>query len=93
MEEKNVAKDEYVIKQGDDGDHIYIVVSGTLACSKIFEGEKEQKHLLNYKSGSAFGELALLYNVPRAATIQATEASLLYSLDRECFNNIVKGAT
>ena len=39
-----------------------------------------------------FGELALLYNAPRAASIQALEPLRLYSLDRETFNHIVKEA-
>jgi len=34
--------------------------------------------------------LALLYNAPRAASISALEASVLYSLDRKTFNHIVK---
>ena len=38
----------------------------------------------------SFGELALLYNTPRAASIVAKQDSILYSLDRECFNHIVK---
>jgi len=37
--------------------------------------------------------LALLYNAPRAATIIAEEESVCFSLDRDCFNNIVKDAT
>ncbi len=40
----------------------------------------------------AFGELALLYNAPRAASIQTITKVTLYSLDRETFNNIVKEA-
>lgn len=40
----------------------------------------------------AFGELALLYNAPRAASIRAKTDVVLYSLDRETFNNIVKEA-
>lgn len=43
-----------------------------------------------YKPGEAFGELALLYNAPRAASIKAKSDSILFSLDRECFNHIVK---
>lgn len=50
----------------------------------------EDTHLKVYEPGEAFGELALLYNAPRAATIIAKEDSVLFSLDRECFNNIVK---
>ena len=46
----------------------------------------------NYVSGELFGELALMYNVPRAASISAIEKSTLFALDRETFNNIVKGS-
>jgi len=48
--------------------------------------------LKNYQSGEVFGELALLYNAPRAATITANEDCLLWCLDRATFNNIVKKA-
>ena len=46
----------------------------------------------NYVPGEGFGELALLYNAPRAATITATEDSTLMKLDRGTFNHIVKDA-
>ena len=46
-----------------------------------------------YEPGEAFGELALLYNAPRAATIQADNDSLLWCLDRETFNHIVKDSS
>ena len=45
-----------------------------------------------YNPGEAFGELALLYNCPRAATITANSDSKLWSLDRKTFNHIVKDA-
>jgi len=90
MEEFNAKQGDWVIKQGEDGDVLYVVIEGQLACSKLFEGESTPKFLLNYCPGMSFGELALLYNAPRQASIQASEDCLLYSLDRECFNNIVK---
>ena len=46
-----------------------------------------------YEAGDAFGELALLYNAPRAATITADNEALLWVLDRETFNHIVKDAS
>lgn len=46
-----------------------------------------------YAPGESFGELALLYNAPRAATITCkSETSELWSLDRATFNNIIKMA-
>jgi cAMP-dependent protein kinase regulator len=51
---------------------------------------EDPKFLRTYEHGDAFGELSLLYNAPRAATITAKSDSVLYSLDRNTFNNIVK---
>ena len=52
----------------------------------------EPTHLRNYEQGEAFGELALLYNAPRAATIVSSTPVTLYQLDRNTFNHIVKDA-
>jgi len=49
--------------------------------------------LKKYQAGDAFGELALLYNAPRAATIIADNDCLLWVLDRETFNHIVKDSS
>ena len=88
MEEKKFAPGDTVIKEGDDGDVLFLVETGELECTKVIQGVKT--HLLNYTPGMAFGELALLYNAPRAATIVAKQDSICWSLDRECFNGIVK---
>lgn len=93
MEEQTVQPEEYVIKQGENGNHLYVVDSGKLACTKFFSGNTEATFLKNYEPGDSFGELALLYNAPRAATIKAVETSVLFVLDRETFNYIVKDAT
>lgn len=83
------ASGEVVIKQGDDGDVLYVIGAGALDCHRT-DGDGNEKFLKTYAPGEFFGELALLYNAPRAATVVAKEACTLYSLDRETFNAIVK---
>jgi cAMP-dependent protein kinase regulator len=90
MEEAKVDVNDVVIKEGDQGDCLYVVGTGTLSCTKIFPGNTDPTFLKSYTPGEAFGELALLYNAPRAATITAIESCTLFRLDRDTFNHIVK---
>ena len=90
MEERRYSPGDTVISQGDDGDVLFVVDSGTLDCTKVLKAGEAPTFLKNYGPGDSFGELALLYNVPRAATITAQTDSLLWALDRACFNHIVK---
>lgn len=93
MEEKTVLAGEVVIREGDpNGDSLYVVGSGTLQCTKRFKEYSSPTFLKTYNPGEAFGELALLYNAPRAATITSNQESVLYALDRNTFNHIVKGS-
>ena len=62
-------------------------------CTKQYKGKPEPTYLKTYVPGESFGELALLYNAPRAAAIKAKTDCVLFGLDRDCFNNIVKDAT
>jgi cAMP-dependent protein kinase regulator len=92
MEEKIFEEGQTVIQQGDDGAELFLVGEGTLECFRVMKKGEEPTKLKEYEHGEAFGELALLYNAPRAATITAKTKSVLYSLDRDTFNLIVKDA-
>ena len=92
MQNKSYTSGEVVIKEGDEGNELFVVDSGTLDCTKTNSETGEEIFLKTYVPGEAFGELALLYNAPRAASIVAKETCSLFSLDRESFNHIVKDA-
>jgi len=86
MKEIEVEAGKRVITQGDDGDFLFVIESGTLDCIKGGQVVK------TCQIGDVFGELALLYNCPRAADVDAKEKSVLWQLDRDTFNHIVKEA-
>ena len=90
MEEKITSETETIITEGEDGDALFIVESGEYECWKVINGEN--KFLKTYKPGDAFGELALMYNAPRAATIKVKTSGKLYSLDRITFSQVVKNS-
>lgn len=46
-------------------------------------------HVGSYEDEGSFGELALMYNMPRAATIQAVSSGVLWAMDRNTFRRIV----
>ena len=54
-EEKRFKKNEYVIKQGDNGDNLYIIESGELICEKVFNEGESPTYLKTYKEGELFG--------------------------------------
>jgi cAMP-dependent protein kinase regulator len=92
IEEVKGSSGDVIIKEGDQGDCMYVLESGNLDCTKVFAGNTEPTHLKTYEPGEGFGELALLYNAPRAATITAKTDYLIWKLDRDTFNHIVKDA-
>lgn len=78
------AKDSIIIKEGDVGSVVYVMEQGKVEVSK--DGK-----LLSYiqKPGSVFGELAILYNCTRTATIRAITECKLWAINRLCFQSIM----
>ena len=87
LEEKKVPAETEVIKQGDEGDFFYVVEKGTV--DYLVNGK-----VVNTSSdGSSFGELALMYNSPRAATVVTKTECILWALDRMTFRRILLEGT
>jgi MFS family permease len=80
----STAAGELVIRAGDVGDRFYIVADGEL------DIDVDGRHS-SASSGDYFGEIALLRDVPRTATVTATVASRLYALERDDFLAAVTG--
>jgi cAMP-dependent protein kinase regulator len=82
---------EDVITQGDIGDVFYLLEDGTVDVYVKKKGADEIK-VHTYKPGDAFGELAIMYNAPRAATCRVKTEAKLWALDRVSFKVIVVAA-
>ena len=89
-EVNDVEQGQTVITEGEQGDSLYIVSSGEYDCHKMIS--QKNTYLKTYKTGEAFGELSLMYNAPRAATIACKTKGTLFKLDRQTFRNIVQEA-
>jgi cAMP-dependent protein kinase regulator len=84
--------DEDVIVQGEIGDIFYLLEEGTVDVY-IKKGGNPEMKVHTYKPGDAFGELAIMYNAPRAATCRVSSPTAkLWALDRVSFKVIVVAA-
>ncbi|KAL2854355.1 cyclic nucleotide-binding-like protein [Aspergillus pseudoustus] len=90
------AKDIKVISQGDAGDYFYIVEEGHFdvyinSSGSVQPGPEGMGNKIStIGPGGSFGELALMYNAPRAATIASVDQkSTLWALDRITFRRIL----
>ena len=91
MQEESKADDEIVISQGEVGEFFYVVASGEFSVF-LRQVEEGTKCVKVYRVGGTFGELALMYNQPRAATVRCSAAGTLWSLERVTFRAILTTA-
>jgi len=83
MESRPCRKGDTIIRQGDPGDAFYILTVGAI------EVERDGKFVTRLEKGTYIGEMALLSNRPRSATVRAVEEGELYCLPREAFTKIL----
>lgn len=83
MFQKEYKKGEYIIREGEPGQNLYVIEEGR--CEVIKDG----KVVHEMTAPTAFGELAILYNCTRTATIRANTAAKLWAIDRTGFQTIM----
>lgn len=92
MKELVVQSGDKVIEEGAVGDFFYVVEEGSLDVyirnASSGPSELGDKVFTN-TPGTSFGELALMYNAPRSASIVATTRCTLWALDRVTFRTIL----
>lgn len=103
MKEVTVQAGTEVIVQGAVGDFFYVVEEGSFEVwvrgppthsyagpgQSMVSQPGEEKKVATYGPGGSFGELALMYNAPRAATVVATSRATMWALDRVTFRSIL----
>jgi len=87
MMNENVAAGTIIIQQGDIGDYFYVVAEGHVSFTV------DGNHVGACSRGASFGELALLYNCPRAATCIAQTECSLWKVDQKTFRFMLANNT
>jgi Cyclic nucleotide-binding domain/Major Facilitator Superfamily len=75
----SAAAGQTVIREGDAGDCLYAIAKGRVRVTK------RGQEVATLERGDAFGEIALVEDVPRTATVMVTEDAELFALDKEPF--------
>jgi cAMP-dependent protein kinase regulator len=83
-----VRRGDAVIRQGDAGDNFYCVAYGEYDVSVVDSVIGGSTKVAEVANGGSFGELALMYGSPRAATVTARTDGGLWALDRHAFRRV-----
>lgn len=88
FEIRSIAADETVVQQGEEGSEAFVLARGML---KVVRGEGEQqKALAGLGPGALFGEMALVSDAPRAASVVSVEPATLLVIERDALEKAAK---
>ncbi len=86
--EQQVKKGKNVFAEGDKGDDFYVILEGAVRISRIVPGMGEEA-LAVLREGAYFGEMSLLDDAPRSATVIAHESLLLFVINRQDLEDLL----
>lgn len=85
LEFKTIPHDKRVVKKGAPGNHLYIILKGTVAVIKD-DGSKA----IEIRAGEIFGEMSLLSGEPVSNSIHTTEDTLVAMLSLKNFRDVLR---
>jgi signal transduction histidine kinase len=89
IEEVKLAAGEELFTEGSVGDRAYIIWEGDLEIVKSSDGREVQLEVHQNKPGLLIGEMALVEETPRMATVRASSDSVLLAIQKEQFDHIL----
>jgi CRP-like cAMP-binding protein len=87
--ERDYAKDKDIVRQGEEGDSLFVIGSGSAEALLAVAGE-ETIHLSTMRKGDVFGEMAFFGRTERAATVRAKEDCTVLEIGGPGFQNLVE---
>ena len=87
---RTYGKGEVIIKEGSRDRDLFLMARGTASVKVELPGQERERRLASFSAGTVFGELALLDQQPRSATVMADEEVVCYVLSDEAFRALVR---
>lgn len=85
LQEVSFLQDEYIVRQGDRTQSMYLIMEGHVRCTAKNEAHGEDQLLMELSAGAYFGERSLLLNMPRAANVIAARRTTCLHLSKDMF--------
>ena len=85
-----VGAGDVVVRQGAPADKFFIIIDGEVEVVRDDDGQ--ERTLATLGRGQFFGEMAILRDTPRMATVRALTPTTLFSMERDAFQNLVAGS-
>jgi len=90
LEEQSVLKGDQVFEINELGDHMYIILSGSIGISLQTAAHGEEPvFVAELGPGDCFGEMGLLDDHPRSATAHVLEDSIILTLEKERLHGLI----
>jgi CRP-like cAMP-binding protein len=91
FEKRSYGAGEVLCHEGEPGNECFLIAQGEIAVSKLIDPDEDRSKILaSLKQGDLIGEMALMEEVPRSATVTATTDALVFVISRDAFKELLQ---